>query len=106
MSAPKTSEASQFNNFGKLLEATAHSIHGMAEGSPSASNFKEAELSLLQRAQQDCFITDVAHLRAGKAVPSSSHLVILAREFDDTTQLIRVGGRLQHYLTPSTGSQG
>ena len=89
-------EASQFTTFAKLLEATARSIHGAAEGSPSASNYKEAEISLLQRAQQDCFATEVAQLRAGKAVPNSSRLVTLAPEFDDTNQLIRVGGRLRH----------
>lgn len=93
---PDTPEASQFTTYGKLLEATTLSKHGAAEGNPSASDFKEAEISLLQRAQQDCFATDVAHLRSGKAVPCSSRLVTLAPEFDDTTQLIRVGGRLRH----------
>ena len=60
--APDTPEASQFTISGKLLEATACSIHGAAEGRPSASDFKEAEIFLLQQSQRDCFVSDVAHL--------------------------------------------
>jgi len=33
---------------------------------------------------------------SGNAIASSSRLVTLAPEFDETTQLIRVGGRLRH----------
>lgn len=95
VSGPGTPEASQFDTYGELLEATAHSIHGTAEGGLTARDFKEAELLLLQQIQRECFAADVAHLKAGKAVPTSSRLVTLAPELDDTTQLIRVGGRLR-----------
>lgn len=72
MSDPGTWKASQFETYGKLLEATAYSIHGTAGGGLTARDFKETELLLLQRIQGECFATDV--------VPATSRLVTLAPE--------------------------
>lgn len=92
---PSTRKASQFETYGELLEATEHSIYGMSERGLTASDFKEAELMLLQQIQGGCLATDVAHLKAGQAVSTSGRLVTLDPEYDDTTQLFRVGGCLR-----------
>lgn len=56
----------QFTTLGQLLETTALSVHRAAEGSLSANDFKQAEISLLQQAEQDCFAGEVTLLTQGK----------------------------------------
>ncbi|KAL6466869.1 hypothetical protein MHYP_G00246730 [Metynnis hypsauchen] len=62
---------------------------------PTADDYREAENVLLQRVQQDGFPAELQHLREGKPLPSSSHLLTLSPVLDSTEQLIRVGGRLR-----------
>lgn len=91
-------DAQQFSTFSDLVKATAGYLHGAAadaKGTPTAEEFKEAELSILRSAQRDSFSEEVQCLAAGKQVPSSSCLITLAPEYDASFQLIRVGGRLR-----------
>ncbi|KAE8291494.1 hypothetical protein D5F01_LYC11102 [Larimichthys crocea] len=91
-------DAQQFSTFSELVKATAGHLHGAAadaKGTPTAEEFKEAELRILQSAQRDSFPEERQCLAAGKQVPSSSCLLTLAPEYDSTFQLIRVGGRLR-----------
>lgn len=95
-----------FPTYQSLLEATAQRVHGAADpaGTPSADDFRKAENIILQQAQQDSFRDEINHLKAGKPVPQTSRLSCLATEFDNTTQLIRVGGRLRQATHLDTGT--
>ncbi|KAI4903731.1 hypothetical protein NFI96_005124 [Prochilodus magdalenae] len=75
----------------------ARRIYGVTEpsDSPTASEYADAELKAIRQAQMDYFPSEVTNLKAGKSVPSNSRLLCLAPEFDRTTQLVRVGGRLR-----------
>ncbi|KAK7880057.1 hypothetical protein WMY93_033275 [Mugilogobius chulae] len=91
-------DAAQFDSFNDLLKETVRSLHGAANASDatlSADDFKEAELCILRSAQKDSFPDEVHCLSAGKPVPTTSRLYTLAPEFDQSLQLIRVGGRLR-----------
>lgn len=68
-------------------------LHGAAVSVPSASDYREGENHLLQQAQQDCVISDLAHLRSDKPLLKSRRL-LTAPELDPATQLICVGGPL------------
>lgn len=91
-------DAQQFSSYSELVKATTRCLHGAAadaEETPTAEQFKEAEVSILRSAQRDNFSEEVQCLAAGKPVPSSSSLITLAPEYDESIQLIRVGGRLR-----------
>lgn len=88
-------DAQQFSTFSELVKATARYLHEAApdaSGTPTAEEFKEAEVSILRSAQRDSFPDEVQCLAAGKQVPSSSCLNTLAQEYDASFQLIRVVG--------------
>lgn len=68
-------------------------LHGAAVSVPSASDYREGENHLLQQAQQDCVISDLAHLKSDKPLLKSRRL-LTAPELDPATQLICVGGPL------------
>ncbi len=89
-----------FSSFKALVEATALLRHGAAGtvGDPSAEDHQSAERDILRKVQIDSFPEDFDCLVAGKPVPSSSHLIMLAPEYDSTVGLIRVGGRLRRSL--------
>lgn len=97
-------DAKQFSAFQDLLVATIQSQHGAASGSATADDYCEAQLSLLRKVQLDCFPVEYAQLQSGKPMAKSSCLLTLAPEFDNSDQLIRVGGRLRHsnQLEPDT----
>lgn len=65
-------------------------LHGAAD-SISTSDYREGENHLLQQTQQDCVISDLAHLKSDKPLLRSRRL-ITAPELDPATQLICVGG--------------
>ncbi|KAJ8009986.1 hypothetical protein DPEC_G00069860 [Dallia pectoralis] len=88
-------DASQYTSFSELIEATVQTLSSDPTYTPSASDYKEAELSLLRQVQQDCFSNEVTDLTSGKPVPNSSRLITLSPELDRTMQLIRVGERLR-----------
>lgn len=85
-----------FNTFQELLEATTQALHGAAcDTSPTAEDYYNAEMALLRRAQLDSFPEEVTLLKAGKPISSTSRVLTLAPEYDQTSGLIRVGGRLR-----------
>ncbi|XP_057695374.1 uncharacterized protein LOC130917729 [Corythoichthys intestinalis] len=88
----------QFGHFQELLETIARSLHGAAnkDYSPSAEDYRQAELTILRKAQCDSFPIEVEHLKAGRAVRPDSRLLKLSPEWDQEMELIRVGGRLRH----------
>lgn len=96
------SDFSQFKTFEELVESTA--LHGAANSSPTASDYKTAEMTVLQQAQQECFPSDFELLKNGKPLARNSRLRDLDPEFDTEIGLIRVGGRLRHspYLDPDS----
>ena len=96
-SDPPLPDLHQYQTLREYLEAIAQQIHGVTEtsNSPTASEYADAELKAIRQAQMDSFPSEVTNLKAGKPVPSNSRLLCLAPEFDRTTQLVRVGGRLR-----------
>ncbi|KAG1926140.1 guanine nucleotide-binding protein G(I)/G(S)/G(O) subunit gamma-2 [Pimephales promelas] len=105
-SAPQTADGSKFSSWKDLVEAVAQELHRAAgkSGSPSASDYQEAELTALRQVQMDNFAEDYQLLKSGKPVHSSSRLLCLSPEYDETNDLIRVGGRLRRVegLDPNT----
>ncbi|KAJ0033481.1 hypothetical protein NQD34_000588 [Periophthalmus magnuspinnatus] len=67
----------------------------------TADDYHEAELVLLRHAQTESFPAEVALLKAGKSLPSTSRLLTLSPEYDRSSSLIRVGGRLRRCDTLS-----
>ncbi|KAJ8400653.1 hypothetical protein AAFF_G00394220 [Aldrovandia affinis] len=61
---------------------------------PTDSNYQKAETLILQRAQEDSFLDELHLLKAGKPIQSSSYLITLPPELDESGELIQVGGRL------------
>lgn len=94
---PPVPDLTKFHSFKELLDATAKELHGAANqtGEPSAQDYQEAEQFLLKQAQATSFPDEVKALVAGKPVPSSSRLITLSPEFNNTSGLIVVGGRLR-----------
>ncbi|XP_026061422.1 uncharacterized protein LOC113045324 [Carassius auratus] len=95
------SDFSQFKTLEELIESIA--LQGSTDSNPTASDYRRAEISVLQQAQQECFPSDLEQLRTGKPLACNSRLRALAPELDGESQLIRVGGRLRHspYLEPN-----
>lgn len=92
-------DAQQFNSFNELVKVTAKHIHEAAADTkepPTAEEFTQSELSILQSAQRDNFPEELQCLAARKPVPSFSSLNMLAPEYDALVGLIRVGRRLRH----------
>lgn len=90
-------DAQQFSTFGELVNYCRVFLYGVAAdatGTPTAEEFKEVELSILQSTQRDSFPGEVRCLATGKQVPSSSCLIALAAEYDASVW-VWVGGRLQ-----------
>ncbi|XP_078797113.1 uncharacterized protein LOC144989073 [Oryzias latipes] len=95
--SPRMSELSQSNSWQELLRTTAEKLHGATKEDTSlnAEDYRQAELFLLKRIQEDSFPSELKLLKAGKDIPRSSRLLTLAPELDETGQLIIVGGRLR-----------
>lgn len=55
---------------------------------------------IIQVVQEECYSTEINALRSKKPLPRSSHLLALNPFYDNTDQLLRVGGRLQCSLLP------
>ncbi|XP_061128044.1 uncharacterized protein LOC133149871 isoform X1 [Syngnathus typhle] len=93
-------DLSKFSTWQELLQETASSLHGAANTNTtakcSATDFLQAEKLMLQKAQEDCFAEELRALKVGRALPVNSHLMSLSPEYDKTTELLRVGGRLRH----------
>ncbi len=97
------SDFSQFKTLEELIESTA--LQGVANTKPTASDYKSAEMSVLQQGQQECFPSDLKQLRAGKPLACNSRLRALAPELDEEYKLIKVVGRLQHSIYLETDNK-
>ncbi|KAI3375533.1 hypothetical protein L3Q82_003859 [Scortum barcoo] len=98
VSCQPTSDHQLYSSWKELLEVTVQELHGAADsdGHPTAEDYRQAERLILQRAQMDSFPREYSLLRAGKPVSSSSRLLrTLSPEFDESGELICVGGRLR-----------
>ena len=86
-----------YNTWQELMDATVQGLNGqtLASSPPTAEEYHQAEMIVLQRAQQQSFPEDYKLLKAGKPVSSGSRLLTLAPEIDQSSDLIRVGGRLR-----------
>lgn len=69
-----------------------------------AEGYRQAEVIILKKVQQESFSEDYQRLMAGNSARSGSRLVTLTPEIDLRNGLIRVGGRLRRAtgVDPST----
>lgn len=90
-------DANQFDSWKDLVEAVRQQCHGAAEPNQTQliNSYREAEAILLRACQEQSFPDEFVSLRASQPVHSSSRLRNLSPELDQTTGLIRVGGRLR-----------
>lgn len=97
MSSSTVPDPQQFQTWDSFLEATIYQLNGAADtNNPlTADSYAAAELRALQQAQSESFPEEVRQLKTGKPIAKSSRLLLLAPEFDEKTELIRVGGRLR-----------
>lgn len=91
-------DATQYLSFEDLVIATCRSLGGLKQQpyNPSATDYQLAENTVLQQAQMESFPDEYKALKSGKPISSSSSLITLSPEFDNSTNLIHVGGRLRH----------
>ncbi len=95
---PNPLDPSEYISLKDLVEDTVQ--HSQSDSnqssSPTAKNYVMAERLIFQNIQQDRFPEQYEQLKTGKPVSTTSRLLTLAPEFDESSQLIRVGGRLCH----------
>ena len=85
-----------YSTWQELMDDTARKLQqNLSSSTPTAEEYRQAEVIILQRAQQQSFPDDYRLLSAGKPVLSGSRLLKLAPEMDKSMALIRVGGRLR-----------
>lgn len=89
--------AKRYSSWQELVENMAKELKGAPSPAQplTAEDCRQAELKVLQQAQQQSFPEDYKLLAAGKPVSPSSRLRTLAPVLDQTSGLIRVGGRLR-----------
>ncbi|KAK7938318.1 hypothetical protein WMY93_001644 [Mugilogobius chulae] len=93
---PVVPDVQQFNTYKELLDATTQKLHGAADKtSLTADDYQKAEIALLKYAQAESFPEEVSLLQSGKPLSSTSRLLTLSPEYDSSTSLVRVGGRLR-----------
>ncbi|XP_065118880.2 uncharacterized protein [Paramisgurnus dabryanus] len=85
-----TPDLQQYSTYTDLLKAYIQHAN-----TPTADDYKGAELAALRKIQTDSFAEELSCLRANKPLPKHSRLLCLAPVFDDVIELIRVGGRLR-----------
>lgn len=84
-----------YSTWQELMDDTARELQqNLRNSPPTAEDYDQAEVVILQRAQQQSFPDEYRLLSAGKPVLSSICLVIPAPEMDKSMALIR-GGRLR-----------
>ncbi len=84
----------QYDTLAKFIKACSQQLHGAANIT-CADKQREVEQTVLRQMQTESFPTEMVHLKSGKPVSGTSRLASLSPEFDPTTELIRVGGRLR-----------
>ena len=83
-SNPQGTDRPSFKTWKELVDSLAQEIHGAASlsGQPPASTYQAAEMLAFRNVQQESFAEDYKHIKAGKPVASSSHLLRLSPKFD------------------------
>lgn len=84
----------QYDTLAEFMKACSQQLHGAAN-IICADKQREVEQTVLSQMQTESFPTEMVHLKSGKPVSGTSRLASLSPEFDPTTGLIRVGGRLR-----------
>lgn len=84
----------EFGTWQELIDASVKEFQPL-KSPPSADDYKQAEVVVLKRAQEQSFLEDHTLLSAGKPILARSHLITLAPEIDRASGLTRVGGRLR-----------
>lgn len=92
--APNIPEFANYTFWIELREAMVQ-IHKGAE-QPSAADYQAVEMLILQKSQIDSFPEEYRLLKAKRPIHSTSQLLTLAPEYDESCQVIRVGGHLHH----------
>ncbi|XP_073725195.1 uncharacterized protein [Misgurnus anguillicaudatus] len=92
---------SEHRTWTELMETTARELHGTAgePGEPTAGTYQAAETYILQKIQDESFQEELQRLKSGKDLQRSSRLLTLAPEYDEASNLLRVGGRLRRAET-------
>ncbi|KAF0035008.1 hypothetical protein F2P81_012766 [Scophthalmus maximus] len=62
---------------------------------PDAEDFRQAELTLIKHAQMESFPEEFGLIKSGKAILTSSRQLTLAPKYDESSDLIQVGGILR-----------
>ncbi|KAL0199428.1 hypothetical protein M9458_007968, partial [Cirrhinus mrigala] len=98
-------EGQPYPSWKSMVEAVAQERHGAAgrDEPLTAEDYRQAEMTIFQRVQSECFAEELRHLKSGKAVLRSSRLLTLSPELDSDEGIIRVGGRLRRaeWLDPA-----
>ncbi len=92
---PPTPDPQQYSTLADLLKS-----YIQHDNTPTADDYKEAELVALRQVQANCFAEELLCLRSNKPLPKNSRLLCLAPEFFNLSELIRVGGCLCRYIEP------
>ena len=71
---------------------------GAAKLTPSADDYTEVEM-VCSGGCNEKVLRDIARLEKGKDVLKGSRLITLSPEFDHSTRLVRIGGRLPQFQT-------
>ena len=95
--SPTIPDVQQFSTYQELLEATAQLLHGAADSTTqsAANDYSKAKLALLRHAQMESFPEEFTLIKSGKTILTSSRLLTLAPEYNESSDLIRVGGGLR-----------
>lgn len=84
----------QYDTLAEFIKACSQQLHGVANIT-CADKQREVEQTVLHQMQTGSFPTEMVQLKSGKPVSGMSRLASLSPEFDPTSGLIRVGGRLR-----------
>jgi hypothetical protein len=87
----------EHNHWKSLVDATKTLRNGAAtnEQCDAVTELENVENQLYRCVQIECFPEETTSLKNGKTVSSNSRLIQLDPEYDEQTDLIRVGGRLR-----------
>lgn len=97
-------DATKYSSWKELVEEMRQA-HGVATDAVHSQciSHRDAEVLLLRGCQAHSFPEEVASIKAQKPLPNHSRLISLAPEWDATTCLTRVGGRLRRLQNPGVG---
>lgn len=94
---PSLPNVTEYHTWKDLVQAMIQHTQGSTDQSsqPTARDYQLVEFHIFLKSQLDSFPEEYRLLKAGKPVPATSRLLTLTSEFDETSQLIQVGGHLR-----------